>query len=258
MQVRCSIEKYLSLEAGAMDDYRALARFHYRGERLGPVSGVWVLRDGQPVRRRFCPVVGVIVYTYPVPQVSARNVATGGFFNRPATNTERLSLLNQNVRCISRVIIEPRWRGLGLAGELVRRTLPMADAAMVESMAIMGRWTRFFENAGMICYSSPQSASVERLASAIETVGIERHLWADGELCQRRIEALDKPSREFVEGQIKIFCRTAGIEQAGDDAQSLENILGKLSDRWNYYIWLNPEKPVAGLGIDELRITMDD
>jgi len=249
MRTRCSIEKYLTLAAGAMADYQALARFHYRMERLGPVSGVWVLRDEHPRRRRFCPAVGVIVYTYPVPNVSVRNIATGGFFTAPRTNTERLNLLNEHLRCISRVIIEPRWRGLGLAGELVRRTLPMAGVAMVESMAIMGRWTRFFENAGMICYCPPQNASCERLAAALEMVGMQRHLWADSELCRKRIDALDHRSREFVREQIRIFSRARGISESEQQAGGLERVLGGLSERWNYYIWQNPQKTVAGLEI---------
>jgi predicted GNAT family N-acyltransferase len=61
----------------------------------------------------------------------------------------RLSLINKNVVCITRVIIDPRFRGLGLASRLVRETMGQMGRPIVESAAVMGHVNPFFEKAGM-------------------------------------------------------------------------------------------------------------
>ena len=63
-----------------------------------------------------------------------------------------LKLLNGEMRCISRVVIEPRFRGIGLGRYLVAETLARAGVELVEAMAAMGQVNPFFERAGMRRY----------------------------------------------------------------------------------------------------------
>jgi ABC-type ATPase with predicted acetyltransferase domain len=50
----------------------------------------------------------------------------------------------------SRVIIHPKFRGIGLGEFLVKQTLALANAKVVEVLAVMARYNPFFERAGMI------------------------------------------------------------------------------------------------------------
>ncbi|MCD6537013.1 hypothetical protein J7L18_00140 [Candidatus Bathyarchaeota archaeon] len=50
---------------------------------------------------------------------------------------------------ISRVIIHPKYRSVGLGSRLVRETLPLVGRKYIETMAVMARYNPFFEKAGM-------------------------------------------------------------------------------------------------------------
>jgi ABC-type ATPase with predicted acetyltransferase domain len=49
----------------------------------------------------------------------------------------------------SRVIIHPKFRGIGLGEFLVKQTLLLANAS-VEFLVVMARYNPFFERAGMV------------------------------------------------------------------------------------------------------------
>jgi N-acetylglutamate synthase-like GNAT family acetyltransferase len=57
--------------------------------------------------------------------------------------------VNRHVRTISRVIVHPQFRALGIASQLVRRILQDCPTRYVEAVAAMGAVHPFFERAGM-------------------------------------------------------------------------------------------------------------
>jgi len=145
----CSITKDLEVVRGELNDYERLAGFHYRERKAGPFAGIFALRaKGHLAGRSGVKTVGVIVYRMPSMSCELRNAATGGVF-AGFDRVTGLSLVNKNVRCISRVIIEPRFRGIGLANWLVRETMAEMGVAVVEAIAEMGMVNPFFEKAGM-------------------------------------------------------------------------------------------------------------
>lgn len=241
------IYKYLKIIPGDTTSYEALAAFHYRDRSLGPVADIFAMIDEHPRRQPFVPAVGVIVYRPPVPNLAIRNHVTGGFFSG-LDRASGLGLLNAHVRCISRVIIDPRYRNLGLASRLVRETLPRVDAAMVEASAVMGHCHPFFRKGGMQQWDAPLSVKTERMMAALETVGIDRTGWIDSEAVHDRIEHLDEVKREFIERQIEAFLQKFGDRRTMTHSlQRTDFVLSKLGDPGCYYTWLNPDKPVPGL-----------
>ncbi|MHC4551887.1 MAG: hypothetical protein ACYSUT_03850 [Planctomycetota bacterium] len=241
------IYKYLKIVAGDAEDYASLAAFHYRDASLGPVSDIFAMVETNPRRKPFVPAVGVIVYRAPVPNLGIRNVATSGFFSG-LDRASGLQLLNEHVRCISRVIIDPRYRGLGLASRLVRETLSRVDAAMVEASAVMGHCHPFFRKAGMRQWAPAPSVKTERMMTALETVGIDRKHWIDSEAVHGMIETLDKDRRTFIEQQINAFLQKFPTQRNMEHSLGRTDfVLSKLGEPANYYTWLNPDKPVPGL-----------
>ncbi|RKY12832.1 MAG: hypothetical protein DRP52_04210, partial [Planctomycetota bacterium] len=138
----CSLQKQLRIVPGGRSDYQELARFHYRGAALGPTRGIYKLVDEHLWRHLAAPVVGVIVYGPPAANLAGRSAATGGVF-AGLDRASALSLLNKQMACIRRVIIEPRYRGLGLASRLVAETMPLTGSPMVEAVSVMGRFHPF-------------------------------------------------------------------------------------------------------------------
>jgi ABC-type ATPase with predicted acetyltransferase domain len=62
----------------------------------------------------------------------------------------KAQLINEEIARISRVIIHPKFRGVGLGEFLVKETLSKVDAKVIEVLAVMARYNPFFEKAGMI------------------------------------------------------------------------------------------------------------
>jgi len=243
----CSVVKKLQIVPGNLDDYEGLARYHYRDSRLGPFAAIFAIRPAGTLAVRLgTRAVGVIVYKMPSPGLELRNIATGGLF-AGFDRATRLALINKNIRCISRVVIEPRFRGLGLAGRLVRETMAKMDVPIVEAMAVMGLINPFFEKGGMRPYTAEMPGRCVQLVEAFSMVGIERQELIDSQKVQQRIGQLRRPEAEFIELQINCFMQSYGKRR--DMPPGLERtryILNKLTVRPVYYIWFNPEIAVSG------------
>jgi hypothetical protein len=175
--------------------------------------------------------------------VELRKVAVGGLFAGLDRSTS-LTLVNKNIRRISRVIIEPRLRGLGLAARLVRETMPLVNVPIVEAMAVMGLANPFFERAGMNAYTAAVPERCVRLAEAFSLVGIEEAELIDPAVVQRKLDALRWPKADFIEKQMRRFLKAYGKRRTmppGIERTSF--ILSKLTERPVYYIWFNQQYP---------------
>jgi hypothetical protein len=251
----CSICKKLRIIRGCLDDYRQLAHYHYRNSPLGPFAAIFALKPAPGLAGALhTRTVGVIVYTMPSLSLELRNTATDNFFAGFDKSTQ-LALINKNIRCISRVIIEPRFRGLRLASRLVRQTMPEMNVPVIEAMAVMGMVNPFFEKAGMKAYTAKMPARCIQLIEALSMVGIEEpspapacaggsggaHPLIDAEKLQRKLERLPPPKAEFIELEIRRFLQSYGKRRNSQPAlERTRYILSKLTFRPVYYIWFNP------------------
>ena len=154
----CSVCRNLQVVHGDKRDYEQLAAYHYRDRDPLAPAAIFTLRPAG-AHGRSTMSVGVIIYTMPAPGVELRNVATAGLPTGLDSRT-RLALLNRTVRCIARVIIEPRFRGIGLGARLVSETMPLMKVPVVEAIAVMGLIHPFFHKAGMTGYKAPKSIDI--------------------------------------------------------------------------------------------------
>jgi GNAT superfamily N-acetyltransferase len=222
------------IEPGNIEDYEKLSRYHYRDTSAGPYAAIFAAKRGGQT-------IGVIVYRMPVIALELRTAATGGIFCGLGRGT-LLSLLNRNVRCISRVVIDPRFRGLGLASRLVRETMPQMRVPLIEAMAVMGQVNPFFEKAGMKAYHAPLPQRCVRLTEALSAVGIEESLLIDPQAAHKKIAALAPDRAAFLELEILGFLKVYGKRCYMPAARERTKfILSKLTERPIYYIWFNPE-----------------
>jgi len=239
---RCSICKRLKIVPGCIDDYRRLSQYHYRDSRLGPYTAIFALRgDSRLAGTSHNITAGVIVYSTASAVLELRNIATGNFFVGLDKGMQ-LALMNRDIRRISRVIIEPRFRGLGLAKKLVRETMPELNVPIVEAIAMMGLVNPFLERAGMKAYTAPLHVGSIRLIEALSLVGIEARKLIDPCCVQRIIDRLPHEKSQFLEHQIRYFMRSHGRRR--DMLPGLERtryILTRLAGRPTYYIWFNPK-----------------
>ena len=183
----CSVTRNLHIEEGTLEDYKRLAEFHYRSQRYPPPIKIYALRrdDGE--------TVGVILYSYPPLNIFGRKKAIG--------RTVNVEELNRDWAIISRVIIHPKYRSIGLGARLVRETLPRVGRKYVEAMAVMARYNPFFEKAGMkrIAERKPNRMIIEAVED-LEKLGFKRHLLASEEYNLKKLRSLrDEEIREVMD-----------------------------------------------------------
>jgi hypothetical protein len=209
-----------TIESGTLADYRALARFHYRGNHPGAVTSVLCIRRLAPsvvgryvARTGESELIGVLVRSLPALACRMRDDATGGRYRRLKPREAGI-MLNREVRTISRVVIDPRYRGLGLAVDLVRHALAHPEEhdpplMFTESLAAMGRVSPFFERAGMIRFERPIRAEHLRLIEALRYVGLEPCALACRSRALAHVESLKGSTANFITHELRRWHRTA-------------------------------------------------
>lgn len=143
----------------------ALARWHYRAGR--PARPVRVLAA---IDRRG-DTVGVLVAARPVLNGPWREAAWPGHFARGGLRA-RARRINRELTVIARVIVDPRWRGLGVAVALVRAYLRDPCTPRTEALAAMGHASPFFTRAGMRAVQAPPSGRTRRLVADLAELGL--------------------------------------------------------------------------------------
>jgi ABC-type transport system involved in cytochrome c biogenesis ATPase subunit len=157
---KCSLTKQMSIVQGTSADYKALCEFHYRAHRTPPTRKIFALK-------RKDELCGVIVYCYPPPMSFGRSKVWKG----------NIAQLQREVSVISRVIIHPKYRSIGLGEKLVKDTLLFAGTPYVEAVAVMAKYNPFFEKAGLqkIAESTPRQTILDAL-SQLEKLGFDAAL----------------------------------------------------------------------------------
>ncbi len=151
--------------------YDSLARFHYRA---GKPATIAKRLDGGPavIAAMACDeVIGVLIASMPTLNGSWRNMPWPGRFDAKDKRAAACKL-NSEVRCLSRVVVDPRWRGRGIAVGMVRWYLEHSLSVRTEAVAAMGRYCPFFERAGMTAYPMGPRLRDARLLDAINAAGL--------------------------------------------------------------------------------------
>ncbi|MCW4045293.1 MAG: hypothetical protein NWE94_07245, partial [Candidatus Bathyarchaeota archaeon] len=171
---QCTLTRQITIEQGTIADYKALSQFHYRNSNCPAPRKIFTLKR----KNELC---GVIVYSHPPPTCFGRSKVWKGTIQQ----------LQHDISTITRVIIHPKYRSIGLAAKLVRETLPQAGTPHVETIAAMARINPFFQKAGMqhITESKPHPAITETLQK-LEQTGCNTALLANLNYCEQTINKI--------------------------------------------------------------------
>ena len=227
------------LAPGSAEDWAAMAPLHYRSHALAGLDRLWTLRHSGDL-------VAVIAYCYPSANLAARNRALAPLVAR-LPRRGRVRFWNAHLRTISRVVVDPNWRGLGLAVRLVRETLPLIGVPYVEALAAMARVHPFFKRAGMTRYAAPPPKESERLREALATAGIPRHDVRSGSALAAAVAGLgDDAVRRWLEGELGRWVRSYLGAKTGQTVHpTLEQTCGYVArflyTRPAYFLWANPD-----------------
>ena len=192
---------------GSPADYAALATHHYRAGWPATIDRVLTARLGA---NPGAELAAVLVVSRPTLNSPHRDLAWPGRYTAGDKRT-RARRLNRELRTISRVVVDPRFRGVGLAARLVARYLRDPLTPCTEAVAVMGALSPFFERAGMTAYTLPPSDRNARLADALLADG---HHPSD----LTRPGALAERASPFLERELRRWAASSGSTERARDA----------------------------------------
>jgi len=172
----CSLVKEMRIEQGTTEDWRKLAGFHYRSHKIVAPRKIFRLRRGEEL-------CGVIVYCYPPSTSFGRRLVL------PRMSTKEL---NEKLSTISRVVVHPKYRTVGLGAKLVKETLALAGTEYVEMSAVMAKYNPFAEKAGMkkIAEQYPPREAL-RILETLQDFGFNDQLLSSGEYVLEKLQTLN-------------------------------------------------------------------
>ena len=171
----CSLVKEMHIEPGILDDWHRLAGFHYRSHRVAATREIFCLWRGHEL-------CGVIVYSYP---------PIACFGRRRVLPKMSVKELNRKVSIISRVVVHPKYRSIGLGAKLVRETLPLVGTPYVEMVAVMAKYNPFGEKAGMQKITEQLPAKqVLKISAVLSRLGFNVQLLGSRKYVMDRLENL--------------------------------------------------------------------
>jgi len=85
--------------------------------------------------------------------------------------------LNEKLSIISRVVVHPKYRTIGLGAKLVKETLPLAGTPYVEMPAVMAKYNPFAEKVGMkrIAEQAPPKEAT-KIVDLLRELGFNKRL----------------------------------------------------------------------------------
>ena len=196
------IYNHLKVEIGTKEDYNKLKKFHYRQSNLGALKNVYKLSLKNKT-------IGVIVICYPHLALKGRNIYTKGKYNK--MTKEICAEINEKFECIARVILHPKYRGLGLAYYFLQEYFNMSDCEYIETVAVMSKYSPFFQKAGMTYI--PVEADEKRMKKAqqLEDFGFNLSLISSSKYNESIFNTLNEEQQsEVIEIVINILNRYKG------------------------------------------------
>ncbi|MCC6150180.1 MAG: hypothetical protein IT461_08015 [Planctomycetes bacterium] len=232
----------ISIERGSLADYARFARWHYLGSRRpGPVSDVFVARfQGR--------AIAVATFGPTHLFLSPRNAALPKF-SSVVVSRNGAKALNAHVRLLQRVVVEPRFRALGVASQLLKAALPQLGVRYVECLAEMGQFCGFLERAGFErkdrCKLSREAA---RLSQTLMRLGLRPQSLLNPRNRRRVLARLTCEDREKIERQLIGLCRSRIETGAGRlrgrrvaPEALLQRALLRLHCQPEYFLWSSHE-----------------
>lgn len=241
----------IEIGVGDLAMYDALSQWHYRAGRPATCVQVLVARaragGGGRTDRRGC--IGVLVVSMPALNGPWRErVWPGRYVPLARTRACRRACaraLNAEVRVISRLVVEPRWRGRGVGRALVEAYLRTPLSVHTEAVSAMGRYCGVFAAAGMFEVECTPARRVVRLRARLRDMGIEPWRLSDPAGLLRRCtpgqcEALERALRSFATGHRDTRAR------AGEPLRELMVIAARrIACRPRAYVWSTDWASVA-------------
>ncbi len=230
-----SLINYMKIEPATKEDYEYLKGFHYlQGNPAAPKYRFKLTYKGE--------TIGIIVYTLTFRALHFRNQLFPEYKNN-------IQKVNSDILRISRIIIHPKFRGIGLAQELVKQTLPLVNARIVECVAAMAKYNPFFEKAGMTLVGKMElQPDQKKLLEFIESASGKVSLLHNKALCKAFLNNLSSDQIERLQHLLEQNIKAMGgaspgrmeqLQKSLSEGNFSETLINCLPVQRCYLYWAN-------------------
>ncbi|MEM2909799.1 MAG: hypothetical protein QXO01_01855 [Nitrososphaerota archaeon] len=241
----CSLLKEVVISKGTTDDYKRLEMFHYKGSRPVGITDVFKAEIHGDL-------AGIIVYNTSYFDLKPRNIALPHLveIRRHVGLKSLTEYVNKNFRRIARVVVAPKYRGIGLGVKLVKETMPLVGVPYVETLAVMAKYNPFFEHAGMkeVVYEREYDKRQQKVLEFLESMGLNVEL---AKSRKKNLSWLRTLSSKQVKDVAKVvetlvcerFTKPRLAKKLREGKFSLEDLaeaIAQFKTKPKYYIWKNP------------------
>jgi len=226
----CSLLDKVVVEEGSLDDWRLLSFLHYRSERTAGASRIYKAKIGNRT-------IGVVVYSTPY-------FPAPGFaecFNNEWYMRERF----RNVLRISRVVVHPSFRGIGVAKKLLTESMRMLDRAFVEILSTMQLYHNFTKEYMITVKLTLNEKKRKTLEKLKNETGIDANMPIH-EIAERiKTGAMVKKIAKWIRENYHIFLDPKTNKPQPRTKQQIITTLQRIRTSAApkvYAIWINPDE----------------
>lgn len=127
---------------GTGRDWKRLKPLHYIAGNPATVRSYHAIRH-----TKTDATLAVAILSFPAMACSARNLASDRRYTR-SHSPEIAALLNREVAVLSRIVVTPELRGIGLASRLIREVMLREDVRYIECSTMQGEFTGWLTGCG--------------------------------------------------------------------------------------------------------------
>jgi len=233
---KCTIYDRVQIKKGCIEDYRKLSRFHYRSKGDEESEG---LRARDCFRLLFNgELIEVIVYSRSYLNLKPRNMVFGRRYVFTPGDLHIANLINEEIARISRVVIHPKFRGIGLGSYLVKETMPKVNAKVIEALAVMARYNPFFEKAGMarVDYRIDRRSKEKEVRSFLEVHSFDFDFVKSKSYCTKFFTKLNGQDKKKLVKYLTDFARQPFIKAKKVSPDLLTKMFNSEA---TYLYWVN-------------------
>lgn len=138
----CSIIDQLTYRRGSAEDWQKLSHLHYAAGDPATMHSVHVAE-----LPAMATPAAVAVLSWPDLHSAARNLVTDQTY-RVVGKPGEIQRLNRDILKMSRLVVAPELRSVGVAGWLIRQMISQVKVRYLECVTAMGRYSNFLRRCG--------------------------------------------------------------------------------------------------------------
>jgi len=200
-----NLVKKIDIVQAIKADYDKLAHYHYMTPLKHPMTHIYKASHKDNTSGRWPDPMAVVVFKTPLPRLKARNIATNNFFEKPPTNSERLSLINSKIRYLARIIVDPRFRKMGIGSKLLHEALKHVSYPIIETLTPIDFTARLFRKQGFVCYPTPAPLWHKKMIKTFLKTGLTEQSLEIPAIVHARIDCQQPNTFWIIDQQIKSF-----------------------------------------------------